>query len=158
MKLDNNSKVVILGAGPAGLATAYFLSLHGIKSEIIESADRSGGLSQSVDFLNEKYDLGPHSFYSNYSNTSIEFFKKIIGEENYFKLNSEKILAFKNASLTIPFRSRNITKFKNLKTGLEIFFSMLNTKFSTRKSDGNAKNIFINKNGNKLHNLLFSLA
>ena len=40
----NNSKIAIIGAGPAGLAVAYFASRLGYKSDIYDKSDKSGGL------------------------------------------------------------------------------------------------------------------
>ena len=43
---DTGKKVAILGAGPAGLSAAYFLTRLGISCEIFESTDRAGGVMQ----------------------------------------------------------------------------------------------------------------
>ncbi len=39
-------KIAVLGAGPAGLSAAYFLTRLGIACEIFESTDRAGGVMQ----------------------------------------------------------------------------------------------------------------
>lgn len=43
---QNNKNIAILGAGPAGLSAAYFLSLLGFSCEIFEATDRPGGVMQ----------------------------------------------------------------------------------------------------------------
>ena len=42
----NGKSVAILGAGPAGLSAAYFLSILGFACEIFEATDRPGGVMQ----------------------------------------------------------------------------------------------------------------
>lgn len=41
---EKKQKIMIVGAGPAGLETAYDLALRGFKPEIYEKSDRPGGL------------------------------------------------------------------------------------------------------------------
>ena len=41
----NGLKVAIVGAGPSGLACAYFLALDGFKVDIYEAKDKPGGMA-----------------------------------------------------------------------------------------------------------------
>ena len=41
---DNGKKVALVGAGPAGLAAAYFLRLHGVAVKIFEQMPEAGGM------------------------------------------------------------------------------------------------------------------
>jgi len=43
---DNGIKAAVIGAGPAGLAAAYFLVKHGFKATIFEKTDKAGGTVQ----------------------------------------------------------------------------------------------------------------
>ena len=54
--------VVVLGAGPTGLAAAYTLARRGRSVVVIDRADGVGGLSKSIDFAGTRVDLGPHFF------------------------------------------------------------------------------------------------
>jgi oxygen-dependent protoporphyrinogen oxidase len=55
-------RVLIVGGGVSGLATAYFLSRHGIPSTILEKTTRTGGLIQT-DFIEGcRLEAGPDSF------------------------------------------------------------------------------------------------
>jgi oxygen-dependent protoporphyrinogen oxidase len=55
-------RVLILGGGVSGLATAYFLSRHGIPATIVEKTARTGGLIQT-DFIEGcRLEAGPDSF------------------------------------------------------------------------------------------------
>lgn len=44
----NGLKVAVIGAGPSGLACAYFLVLRGFSVEIFEAGDRAGGMAAGV--------------------------------------------------------------------------------------------------------------
>ncbi len=82
--LSSSDDVVILGAGPAGMAAAMELSKAGRHVTIIEKDAIVGGLAKTLVFEESdgKYrtDIGPHRFYSKnpYLYTFIE---EVIGEE-----------------------------------------------------------------------------
>jgi len=116
MERQERKEVFILGAGPAGLSSAYFMEKKGFKVTVIEKSDTVGGLSKGVSFLDQKYDLGPHSFYANYSKETKQFFEQFVGKENYTKVKPEKLIQTKEALFSSPF------KFSSLFKGNNVFF------------------------------------
>jgi protoporphyrinogen oxidase len=59
------SRVVIIGAGPAGLTAAWELAEAGERDVTILEATRAiGGLSQSVEYKGNRIDIGGHRFFS----------------------------------------------------------------------------------------------
>lgn len=57
-------KVIIIGAGPAGLAAGYRLVTKGFKVKILEQDIQVGGQSKSVRDAGYSFDLGGHRFYT----------------------------------------------------------------------------------------------
>lgn len=57
-------RVLIIGAGPAGLSAGRILSENGYKVIIIESASKVGGMSKSLHIFEQIVDIGPHRFFS----------------------------------------------------------------------------------------------
>jgi hypothetical protein len=58
-KIDKNARIVIVGAGPAGLSTAWFLSKNGFHNvTVLEKLGRVGGLCKSLTVDGLSYDLG----------------------------------------------------------------------------------------------------
>lgn len=58
-------KVIIIGAGPAGLTAAYQLLKNGeIDVTILESSNVIGGISQTHNYKGNRMDLGGHRFFS----------------------------------------------------------------------------------------------
>src|SRR5438270_576765 len=54
--------IIIVGGGISGLSTAYFLGQHGIRSTIVEKAERLGGLIKT-DFIEGcLLEAGPDSY------------------------------------------------------------------------------------------------
>lgn len=58
-RIDKNAKIVIVGAGPAGLSTAWFLSKNGFRNvTVLEKLGRVGGLCKSFTVDRMSFDLG----------------------------------------------------------------------------------------------------
>ena len=58
-------KVVIIGAGPAGLTAALELQAAGVTDiTVIEADGQVGGISRTVNFKNNRIDIGGHRFFS----------------------------------------------------------------------------------------------
>ena len=58
-------RVVIIGAGPAGLTAAYELAQRGVRDIVVlEATDDIGGLSKTVEHHGNRIDIGGHRFFS----------------------------------------------------------------------------------------------
>ena len=66
-------KVVIIGAGPAGLCAAYKLLSESDKYDvtILEEDKQVGGISKTIKYKNNRMDLGGHRFFSKNEKSSI---------------------------------------------------------------------------------------
>jgi len=78
-----NTDILILGAGPAGLSTAYFLKREGIT--IIEKEDRAGGLMKTDYYENSYFDKTGHLLH-----LRTDVLKKIIEDELNISLKQIK--------------------------------------------------------------------
>jgi protoporphyrinogen oxidase len=63
--LGNRKRAIIIGAGPAGLTAGYeLLQNTGIRVLIVESLDKVGGISRTVNHNGNRMDIGGHRFFS----------------------------------------------------------------------------------------------
>jgi protoporphyrinogen oxidase len=74
-------RVVIMGAGPAGLTAAYELFKHDIPVTILEKdPNQVGGLARTVEHKGYRFDIGGHRFFS--KNQEVEdLWTEILGDE-----------------------------------------------------------------------------
>jgi len=56
--------VVVIGAGPAGLAAAHELASHGARPLVIEKAGKVGGIARTEEYKGYRFDVGGHRFYT----------------------------------------------------------------------------------------------
>jgi protoporphyrinogen oxidase len=61
---DNRGRVVVLGAGPAGLSAALELALGGRSVTLLERDRAVGGLARTEVYRNYRFDMGGHRFYT----------------------------------------------------------------------------------------------
>lgn len=60
-------RVIVIGAGPAGLAAAYELSCQGAEVDVFEASNQVGGMARSLRLWGEWVDCGPHHFLSDFA-------------------------------------------------------------------------------------------
>ena len=62
----HEKKVIVIGAGPAGLTAAYELCKAGVgvESVVLEKDQTVGGLSRTVDYNGYHFDIGGHRFFT----------------------------------------------------------------------------------------------
>ena len=77
---DNTTRVVILGAGPAGLTAAYELSNLGVGCVVLEQEAVVGGLARTVEYKGFRFDIGGHRFYTKVSLVQ-QIWQEVLGDD-----------------------------------------------------------------------------
>lgn len=120
-KIDKNARIVIVGAGPAGLSTAWFLSKSGFTNvTVLEKLGRVGGLCKSITVGGKSYDIGANYITWAYQET-LKIAKEV-GATTYeekpytsIELNdnetSYKFRSFREAVLYNPYTKEKISLF-----------------------------------------------
>src|SRR6202140_6015967 len=63
--LEPYERVIIVGAGPAGLTAGYELAKNRYKVQVLEADPRYvGGISRTVRYKGFRFDIGGHRFFS----------------------------------------------------------------------------------------------
>lgn len=62
--MDAGATIVVIGAGPAGLAAADALVARGFQPLVVEAASQVGGIARTVEFAGNRMDVGGHRFFS----------------------------------------------------------------------------------------------
>ena len=99
--MNNQKKILIVGAGPAGLTAAYILSNNKFKVDVFEENNKYvGGISRTEQYKGFKFDIGGHRFFSKSSEINL-LWNEILS--NDFKTRSRKSrIFFKNKFFNYP--------------------------------------------------------
>ena len=64
LRQPTSKKIVIIGGGPSGLAAALETVQQGAQVVVLEKLDRVGGLARTLEFDGNRFDIGPHRFFT----------------------------------------------------------------------------------------------
>jgi protoporphyrinogen oxidase len=96
---------VVLGAGPGGLATAYWLTKHGVPVTVLERAPVVGGLARTVERDGFKFDIGGHRWFSKVDEVN-DFYDEVVGDESIWVPRISRIY-FDGKYIDYPLGVRN---------------------------------------------------
>ena len=149
----DRKKVVVIGAGPAGLAAAYKLRAEGVDVHLYEAQGHVGGLCRSFEIWGHIVDLGPHRFFSSSTEVNQFWFQavgdgfswvprqtRIFYQKKYFQYPLQAWDTFSNLGFTESVRSA---------------VSYVQAKLFFRSKDENFENWVVSRFGTRLYEIFF---
>jgi protoporphyrinogen oxidase len=89
--MEQSARVVIIGAGPAGLTAAYLLTRAGAAVTVLERDPRYvGGISRTVEYRGFRFDIGGHRFFSK-SQEVEDLWTELLGDDLLHRPRSSRI-------------------------------------------------------------------
>ena len=152
MKLKKN-KVIIIGAGPAGLAAASELNKKKLKSTIFEKSNVVGGLARTVKLGNNLFDIGPHRFFT--KNKEINKFFIDYAGKDLIKVKRLTRILYQNKLFNYPLSPINTFFTIGIYNGLLIFISYLSSLLFYKKKISSFEDWVIKNFGKKLYYTFF---
>lgn len=154
--MNNNEHVVILGAGPAGLATGHELSVSGVKVSVLDRNDFVGGLCNTNEHRGYKFDLGGHRWFTKNEDLN-SWFRRLMGDEIVWVERISRIY-YDGGYYSYPISILNVIKnagiFTIMHAGVTYLLSAL--QYSVfNKSIKNMKDAYVAQFGGKLYDMFF---
>ncbi|MDE7289317.1 MAG: NAD(P)-binding protein, partial [Oscillospiraceae bacterium] len=177
-------KVIIIGAGPAGLTAAYELLKRSEDYEIVilEESDVIGGISRTVKYNGNRMDIGGHRFFSKDSRVTEwwnnimptqgkpSFDDKLLGREKTLSPNgpdpeeTDRVMLVRNRCSRIYYRKKffdypitlKFQTFKNMGLWCKIKAGFIYLKACIVKlPEDSLDNFYINRFGRVLYSMFF---
>ncbi len=146
-------KVVIIGAGPAGLTAGYELLKKSEKYDItiIEESANIGGISRTVNYKNNRMDIGGHRFFSKSQRVN-DWWNEILPMPSRKRISR---IYFSNTFFDYPISLKSKT-LKNLGfiNTIKVLSSYIFSIFH-KLPETNLENFYINRFGKKLYKMFF---
>lgn len=149
-------KVVILGAGPAGLAAAWKLASPEVKVEIVELEDQIGGLCRTIKHGDYSFDLGGHRFITQNIQLAEEI-KRLMGDELLERPRTSTI-RLQGKYFHYPLEAVDLLKKMNIWTSVKCFLDYGVTTIKNKwfpKEDISLEDWIVNRFGRSLYNIYF---
>lgn len=147
-------RVIILGAGPAGLSAAWRLSQAGAHVEVIELEGQVGGLCRSINHNGCIFDLGGHRFITKDEELRKEV-KSLMGDELLVRPR-KSVIRLRGKFFSYPLEISDVLKKMNpwisTRTGLDFLLAQLSRPSN---SDISFKDWIVKRFGATMYNVYF---
>jgi len=144
---------LIVGAGPAGLTTAYELNKYGKSSIVLEGGDDVGGLSKTCEYRGYRFDIGGHRFFTKVDYVQ-ELWLEILGDEFLSRPRLSRIF-YRGKMFDYPLKPMNALLGLGIFESIRIGFSYLRASFFPSKEERSFEQWVSNRFGKRLFQIFF---
>src|SRR5687768_1920950 len=102
-------KIVIIGAGPAGLTAAFHLEKDGVHSTVLEGTDQVGGISRTVERDGWRFDIGGHRFFTKVDEVEA-FWHEILPDEDFLMRPRMSRVFYQGKYFNYPIEIKDVIK------------------------------------------------
>jgi protoporphyrinogen oxidase len=154
MSQPAQKKVVIIGAGPAGLTAAYELSKAGVPSVVLEKDDVVGGLSRTVNYKGYHFDIGGHRFFTKVRAVE-DLWREVLPNGDFLRRGRLSRIYYDRKFFHYPIRIPNVVAGLGLWNSLLISLSYLRAKLSPERPVETFEQYVSNHFGRRLYRIFF---
>ncbi len=150
----NNKKIVVIGAGPAGLTAAYELCKAGVPSIVLEKDAVVGGLSRTVNYKGYHFDIGGHRFFTKVKAVE-EMWHEVLSNGSFLRRSRLSRIYYNKRFFYYPLKATNaLLGLGVINSGL-IFFSYLRAQLFPEKNEETFEQWISNRFGKRLYRIFF---
>jgi protoporphyrinogen oxidase len=150
---SRNTPILIIGAGPSGIAAMYELSRHGKPVLLIEESERLGGIARTENYRGFLFDIGGHRFFT--KNERIDFiWCRMLGNQ-FLTVNRISRIFYNGRYFSYPLKPMEVLRKFGLWESIRVVFSYLRSHVMIRKDPENLEEWMILKFGRRLYQRFF---
>lgn len=146
-------KVIIFGAGPAGLTAAYEACKNGLNPAIFEKDKDVGGISKTVNYKNYLFDIGGHRFFTKYDEVK-RIWDEILGDDFITRPRLSRIY-YNNKFFYYPLKPLNALMNLGLANSFLVVLSYFYSQIKPYRDVTNLEQWVSNKFGKRLFTIFF---
>lgn len=154
MSMETPKKVVIVGAGPAGLTAAYQLCKESIKSVVLEKDNVVGGISRTVDYKGYLFDIGGHRFFTKVKAVE-EMWHEVLGKEKFLRRSRLSRIYYNKKFFFYPLKAFNALFGLGVFNSFLMFGSYVKAQLLPTKPEKSFEDWVSNRFGKRLFNTFF---
>jgi protoporphyrinogen oxidase len=154
MSKNNRKKVVIVGAGPAGLTAAYQLCKEGVESVVLEKDSVVGGISRTVNYKGYLFDIGGHRFFTKVKSVD-DMWREVLGEKKFLRRSRLSRIYYNKKFFYYPLRATNALLGLGILNSFMMLGSYAKAQMFPVKPEISFEDWITNRFGKRLFNTFF---
>jgi len=152
--INSKTKVVIIGAGPAGLTAAYQLCKAGVQNIVLEQDRVVGGISRTVRHNGYHFDVGGHRFFTKVKVVE-SLWREFLREDDFLKRNRLSRIYYNKKFFDYPLKASNALLGLGLWNSFLILVSYLRAWLFPIKNEKTFEEYISNRFGKRLFQIFF---
>jgi protoporphyrinogen oxidase len=152
-QLGRGDRVVICGAGPAGLTAAYLLTKQGYAVTVLEGDDTVGGISRTVRYKDYRFDIGGHRFFTKIPAVQ-SLWEELLGED-FIDVPRLSRIIYNGKFFNYPLKAANALAGLGLRQSALIVASYVRARMSPHAVEQNFEQWVSNRFGDRLYRIFF---
>ena len=145
--------VVIIGAGPAGLAAGYEFIQRGICPIILERASVVGGISRTESYKDFNFDIGGHRFLTKNEEIN-QLWENMLGPD-FLTVNRLSRIYYQGKFFNYPLRPANALLNLGPLESLHVLLSYCRARLSPQPQENSFEEWIVNRFGDRLYRTFF---
>lgn len=154
MKKSEKKKVVIIGAGPAGLTAAYQLCKEGVESVVLEKDVVVGGISRTVNYKDYLFDIGGHRFFTKVKAVD-DMWREVLGEQKFLRRSRLSRIYYNKKFFHYPLKATNALLGLGIWNCILMVGSYTKAQLFPIKDERSFEDWICNRFGKRLYNTFF---
>jgi len=146
-------RVVVVGAGPAGLAAAHELSLHRVPTTVLEQQKLLGGIARTENFRGFRFDIGGHRFFTRHAEVE-GLWHRLLGAD-LLRVERRSRILFRGSLFPYPLQFGDTLASVGPVEAVLIVLSYLRAQLSFLAPEGNYEQWLIRRFGRRLFEIFF---
>ncbi len=147
-------RVVIIGAGPAGLTAAYQLVKAGVRPVVLEADDVVGGISRTVEREGWRFDIGGHRFFTKVPEVE-SLWHEILDDESFLQRPRMSRIFYRGNLFDYPLKAGNALKGLGVVEAVRCVASYFWARVRPPKDQSNFEGWVTARFGKRLYSIFF---
>ena len=151
--LRKGDRIVVCGAGPAGLTAAYLLVKQGYDVTVLEADDIVGGISRTARYKEFRFDIGGHRFFTKITPVQ-EIWEELLGDD-FIEVPRLSRIHYNGKFFNYPLKASNALAGLGVYEATMIIASYVHARMRPHPVEENFEQWVSNRFGSRLYRIFF---
>ncbi len=151
--LNVGDRIVVIGAGPAGLTSAYLLAKQGYRVTVLEGTGDIGGISKTAQYKGYRFDIGGHRFFTKI--TPVQALWEELLADEFIDVPRLSRIHYRGRYFNYPLKALNALTGLGLINAVRIVISYLDAQINPSPVEDTLDQWVTNRFGKRLYEIFF---